>query len=231
MKIRTAGQLKGMRGSYKTTDLVYIEARRTGEQYARSKITPRNPRTKDQIAARVIARDAARCWSALSAEARADWEQFTLAFACTKKRRRAMDVCREAQRMRLILGLPTTTTAPRLCFPAPVTGLTLEATADPNEFRFRIEHALDTPVGHMVLVKITAQVPTVACTPQEQFARAICGLGPHSAVELPENGGVVSFTNARFAIAPGARFGIALTVIRAVDGLASPVAFFDLIRA
>ena len=55
-------------------------------------------------------------------------------------------------------------------------------------------------------------------------------LGPSSAAALPESGGVVTFANARFAIEPGARFGVALTVIRAEDGLASPVAFFDVIR-
>lgn len=142
-----------------------------------------------------------------------------------------MDVCREAQRMRLILGLPTTAEAPRLPFPAPVTALTLEPGSDPSSFGFRIEHAVDVPAGHMVLVKITQQANTVACTPQQQHARAICGLGPQSAVELPPSGSVISLVNARFAIEPGARFGVALTIIRVEDGLASQVAFFDLIRA
>ena len=53
---------------------------------------------------------------------------------------------------------------------------------------------------------------------------------PASAAAMPDSGGIVAFANARFAIDPGARFGVALTVIRAEDGLASPVAFFDVIR-
>jgi hypothetical protein len=230
MKIKLAAQLKGMNGSYVGSDLVYIENRVTGRLHARAKVAPKNPRTKDQLAARTIARDAARCWSTLPASVRADWEQFTLRFACTQGPRRAMDVCREAQRMRLILGLPTTTSAPRLPFPAPAVGLSEEQSAAPDEFRFRIQHAVAVPAGHMVLVKITPQVPTVACTPQVKAARAICGLGPQSAIDLPENGGVITFSSARFAIESGARFGIALTIIRAEDGLASPVSFFDLIR-
>jgi hypothetical protein len=230
MKIRAAAQLKSMRGSYKTTDLVYVENGVNGELYARSKITPSNPRTKDQVAARTISREATRCWSTLSATARADWERFTLMFACLPKRRRALDVCREAQRMRLILGLPTTTEAPHLAYPPPVTGLREEPGAGLTEFRFRIEHAVHSAPGHVVLVKITPPAPTVACIPRAKDARAICGLGPQSAVALPEQGGIVAFSNARSAIEPGARFGVALTVIRAEDGLASQAAFFDLIR-
>ena len=230
MKLKLAAQLKGARGSYKTTDLVYIENAATGEVFARSKIKPRNPNSRDQQAARRVSTDATRCWSSLSPSARADWERFTLRFACGQKPRRPMDVCREAQRMRLILGLPTTAGAPHLTYPPPVTGLSEEPCASPDEFRFRVEHAVDAPAGHMVLVKITPPVPTTACCPRAKDARAICGLGPASAAALPDSGGMVTFPNARFAIESGARFGVALTVIRAEDGLASPVAFFDLVR-
>jgi hypothetical protein len=81
-----------------------------------------------------------------------------------------------------------------------------------------------------VLVKITRAMKRRSWTPGKHRARCICGLGPQSAVALPENGGIVTFPDARFAIEPGERFGAAFTVIRVEDGLASPVAFFDLIR-
>ena len=230
MKFDLEAHFKAAKGTVKNTGLVFVTSKETGEVIARAKTRPKNPRTQDQIRSREIARVAVRCWSDLGAEARAGWQEFTVRFGCAQKLRRALDVCREAQRMRLILGLPTTTEAPHRCFPAPVTGLTPEPCANPNEFRFRVEHALDTPAGHMVLVKITPPMPTAARTPREPDARAICGLGPASAAAMPGGGGVVAFSNARFAIEPGKRFGVALTVIRAEDGLASPVAFFDVIR-
>ena len=230
MKVSHVSYLEGFRGSYKGSDLVYVPGPVRGEAYARARVKPRNPQTRDQVAARTIAKDAARCWSTLSPEARDGWKRFTQQFACVARPRRPMNVCREAQRMRLILGLPTTTEAPRLAFPPPVTGCTLLPATDPNEYSFSIEHAVDVPAGNMVLVKITRAMETVACTPEEHRARCVCGLGPQSATALPENGGVVTFTNARFAIGPGERFGAAFTVIRVEDGLASQVAFFDLIR-
>ena len=230
MEFDLEAYFKGAKGTVKNTALVFVTSKQTGRVIARSKVRPSNPRTQDQLRSREFARTAARCWSHLSPEARAGWVEFTLRFACAQQQRRAPNVCREAQRMRLILGLPPTTGAPHHGLPAPVTRLAPEPCSAPNEFRFRIEHALDTPAGHMVLVKITPAMPTPGRTPREPDARAICGLGPASAAAMPDSGGIVAFANARFAIDPGARFGVALTVIRAEDGLASPVAFFDVIR-
>lgn len=229
MKFKVEHPFREPSGSTKNSGIVFSQ-NYAGDVYARAKVTPADPRTPVQQKAREIAARASRCWTGLTDAARADWVEFTQQFACVTKRRRPMDVCREAQRMRLILGLEPTAEAPQLDFPSKVTAITLEPPESPGEFRFRVRHAVDAPDGHMVIVRITKQMPTVACTPREKEARHICGVGPQSAIALPQSGEVISFTNARFDIAPGARFGVALQVVRAADGLASPVAFFDVKR-
>lgn len=230
MKFKLSYPFETMSGSISGSDIVFASNGVSGTAYARTKVKPKNPDTPDQQSARKAQKVAACCWTNLSREARADWERFTEMFACTQGRRRALDVCREAQRKRIMLGLPCTTSAPRLSFPGPVTTVAQEAGGEPNEFRFRIEHVVDAPSGYMVQVKMTTEMLTVARTPRARDARCICGNGPASAVALPESGGTIHFPNARFAIAPGARFGVEMTVIRIEDGLASQPAFFDLIR-
>ena len=229
MKVKLAQQYASFNGTYKTTDLI-LYTNDAGDQIAYGKPSQPNPDTVAQRKVRGIGRSASQVWGTLPQAVRDEWETFTNRFACSPKRRRAPNVCREAQRMRMMIGLPPTTGAPRLCFPGPVTGVIVEPAADPREFRFRIEHAVDCPFGYIVLVKITEETPSTAWRPRKKDARSICGPGPESTVALPVNGELVSFASAIFAVNPGRRFGVAMTVIRSEDGLASPVAFFDLIR-
>lgn len=230
MKLSLTNPFEAFHGTYKTTDLVFARNAYSGEMYAYARPQHTITNTSEQRKAQLVTEYAAKVWTELSVEARAEWQKFTLQFACVPKRRRALDVCREAQRQRLQLGLEPTLTAPRFGFPAPVTLATLVQSDAHDEFRFIIEHAVETPEPYAVQVKITKPMKTVACTPREKDTSYICGIGPYSAAPLPASGQVVCFTEARFAVKPGERFGVVFRIVRIEDGLTSPVAFFDMVR-
>jgi hypothetical protein len=230
MKVSLTHHIEAMQGTYKTTDLVYRTSGKTGKVYASSKIRPANPRTPDQQATRRIQAMAVRHWCQLTREQRSAWDQFAGLFASGEAPRSGQAVCREAARMRLLLGLEPRCEAPQFGFPLRVSALVLDPSADSRAFVFQVTHAMDALAGYVVLMKITPPSPTDARAPVPLQARSICGLGPQSAAPLPPSGGTVSFTDTRFAIEPGQRFGATATIVRLQDGLASPPVFFDLLR-
>jgi hypothetical protein len=224
MKIRSRGYFDEMRGTIKTWDMVIC---RDGDKsYARAKVEPEQPRTSPKLTAESHHALASRFWKRLTIEERESWVRFAQTWAEPGKRpRRAVDICREAARMRYALGLEPIRRAPALPYPARVLDIRLEATADAHEFRMRVEHAVEVPAGYLLLVRITPQ-RNPGRTPIAAEARCICGPGPASATPLPESGGTVVFENARYGVQPGGKVGIAATVTRVADGLTSAEMFF-----
>lgn len=230
MKIATKGPFEWVSGTWDETDLVYAHNSLTGTSYAYGKPKRTDPKSYDQVLTRSIGSQAVQHWSAITHDQRTAWERYAETVVSEGKRRRALDICREAARMRLTLGLDPRAEAPVYPAPAGVTSVTLGDYTAPDEFGFRIEHAVESPAACMVLVKITAATASAARKPIQNDARCICGFGAQSAFPLPNSGGVLNVTGARFSIEPGQRFGAALTVIRTEDGLASAAKFFDLFR-
>jgi hypothetical protein len=226
MKIRIRDYFTEMHGTIKTWDMVLC---RSGDKlYSRAKVEPAQPRTPPKLKSLSNHALASRVWPQLTDEERETWVRFAQTWSEPgAKPRRGLDVCREAARMRYALGLEPVRRAPGLPYPAKVRDIQLEATADPNEFRLRIEHGIDAPAGYLLFVRITPQ-RRAGRTPVATEARCICGPGPGSAAPLPDTGGTVLFQGARYAVAAGGKVGVAATIVRMADGLASAESFFVL---
>lgn len=230
MKIRTNGPFTSISGTWKGTDLVYAYNSFTGTSYAYGKPKRKDPKTYDQEQVRLITAEAVRHWGQITQAQRDAWERYAALIGSARKPRRGLDICREAARMRRLIGLEPRADAPLYPSPGPVTAVTLLPASQPDEFSLRVDHAVESHATCMLLVKITAATASCARRPKPGDARCIRGFGPASAVPLPPSGGTVTISGARFAVEPGARFGIALTIIRTEDGLASTPSFYDLIR-
>ena len=224
MKIRSRDYFEEMRGTIKTWDMVIC---RDGNRvYARARVKPRQSHTPAKLKAESHHALASRVWKQLTDDERATWVLYAQTWVdAAGTPRRAVDICRESARMRYALGLEPVRCAPTLPCPARVLGVRLEASADPREFRLRVEHAIEATAGYLVLVRITPQ-RNPGRTPIAAEARCICGPGAPSSAPLPESGGTVVFTGARYGVEPGGKLGIAATIVRQADGLASPQAFF-----
>ena len=228
MRIKTDAVVAAMQGTTKNSALIFVHNPDTGAVYARAKTRPRDPKTYEQRCARDVQRDAAKVWATLTDEERAGWHAFAQFVSIDARRRRALDVCRESARMRLMLGLQPCTAPPTRSYPGRVREVTVEPSAEAGELRLRVVHTEGSPDGTMLLVRMTPEMKP-GVTPRPAMARAICAPGPQSAVPLPESGGVVTFTGVQFAVTPGRHFGIDARIVRAEDGLASPSSFFDLV--
>ena len=96
-------------------------------------------------------------------------------------------------------------------------------------FAFQVWHKYAAGTSMQLLVKITPQTLSRR-KPFLDHARLIRGNNPASAQPLPEPGGLVTFNNARFAVFPEQRFGVAAQIVRLSDGMASPVLWLDVYR-
>ena len=85
------------------------------------------------------------------------------------------------------------------------------------------------PEGYVVLARITPP-----CHRWRRSPRRTCPHDPRPQRRqhrrLPPSGGTITFTDARFAIAEGERYGLELRIIRIADGIHSRPFFADLIR-
>lgn len=230
MKVGTNEPFTYISGTWKGSDLVYAHNSVTGANYAYGKVKRADPKTYDQEQVRLITAAAVRHWGQITQTQRDGWERYAATVGSSGKTRRGLDICREAARMRKLMGLEPRANAPVYPNPGPVTDLMLDRAGQPDEFTFRVEHAVESPAACTLLVKITPATASAARKPKPGDARCICGFGPRSTAALPSSGETVTISGAQFSIASGARFGIAVTVIRTEDGLASTTSFFDVIR-
>ncbi|PKO19979.1 hypothetical protein CVU37_00450 [candidate division BRC1 bacterium HGW-BRC1-1] len=234
MRVTTASPIKGLDGSYKSSDLVFYY--RNGQTFARARVTPRNPDTIDQQKIRAYITAATRNWDELTAAQRSAWQDYAEAYFTVNSAGRAvtpqgLPIYVKANITRQILGLALTTSAPTQPPPTPISDLASEPADELDRFDIIPTHSITTITGLALLVRITPAMLTVARTPRENELRYIKGVSPASAPALTASGSVISITNAQYAIDAGKRYAIQARVVRTADGIASEPLFRDLTRS
>lgn len=230
MKLKVSQPFANIGGTWKGTDLVYATNGFSGVPYAYGKVDRVDPRTCDQLLARQGMRAAVRYWLGMSRAQQEAWNRYAEEVCSKERRRRGLDVCREAARMRLVMGLEPRAEAPLHAPPDGVRTLAVEPAGEPADYCFRVEHAVSGHEGCMLLLRSTPSTAAPSRKPKRNDARCMRGYGPASLVPLPPTGGMVTITGARYAVEPGERFGVAAAIVRIEDGMASPACFFDLDR-
>ncbi len=206
-----------------------------GQNIGMSRARPANPCTDDQTAARDSMRTAGEAWRALTVEQKDMWAAWARRFGDPPGKQlyrdyHGWDVFLPAWRNRSLLGLVPVIEPIMDPAPPPVSVVEEVPTGGDTSFSFRIRHNAPSE-GNLLIVRITPATATAARRPYARCARMVCGHGPQSAVPLPPDGDVVTFTGTRFTIPPGQRFGVALRIIRVDDGIHSRELFADLLRA
>ena len=103
MRIKTDAVVAAMQGTTKNSALIFVHNPDTGTVHARAKSRPRDPKTYEQRCARDVQRNAAGVWATLTDGEREGWHAFAQFVSIDGRRRRALDVCRESSRMRLMV--------------------------------------------------------------------------------------------------------------------------------
>ncbi len=205
-----------------------------GKTVGMAKASPADQRTPSQLAARGSMKEAGLAWRDLPEETRAQWNDYARRFGNVISAQLYNDVTGwgvflPAWRNRALL-VETPPVAPLdHAPPTPVVAVEEVFTGVETTCSFRVTHGVG-PEGHVLLVRMTPETATRARQPYARTARMIRGHGPESMVPLPASGGVVTFTNACFAIRPGRRYGIAMRIVRVEDGVHSREFFADLYR-
>jgi hypothetical protein len=211
-------------GSVKGSQLVLVT--KNGQTYARSRTTPRNPKSQQQVGTRDVFGSAAKAWQLLSAAQRAAWDKYAEKwFGATEDKAglSGMAVYRKACAGRGLLGLPVPADAPLAGPPGPLASVTAESVAVPDEFRFRLVHGLAPHADYAVQVRITPGTGSPARKPRPCDLRAIRGVGAASSATLVASGDSVVFQGARFSVANGERYGYEIHVVRTADGMTSAI--------
>ncbi len=205
-----------------------------GRNVGMSRARPANPGTGDQTAARDSMKAAGQAWRDLPEAEQARWNDYARKFghliaAQLWKDLAGWEVFLPAWRNRMLLE--ESGTAPPLdeAPPEAVTAVEEVFTGEDKTYSFRVTHGV-APEGNVLLVRLTPETATVARQPYARTARMIRGHGKESAVALPPDGGVVTFSGAQFGVRPGCSFGVVMRIVRVADGVHSREYFADLIR-
>ncbi len=219
-----------------------LVARRQGEEIS---IYPKPPVPEKFTAEQLRSQDALACvglaWRLLGATEKAEWDRYGALF---EKHYPRQSTCRltgqlvycGAATRRLMLAMDPPTEAPLMAAPPPppasveLLPMTGAGETAARTFRLRLVHGGATE-GMVVVGRLGPATSGPARKPDRRHSTLICGFHPNSARPLPPSGEIVTFSDARTAIEPGARFGLWLATMRLSDGIASPERFFDLIRS
>lgn len=232
MKIGTVSHITKMSGTYKTTDLVFMELE--GETVARAKITPANPNSSDQVTVRNDVTVASQAWDTLTAAQRASWQswgELHMADDSAKVKSLGQRAFVRANLIRQILGLALVTDAPTQAPPLKPTKIEQLGAMSPDSIGLTLTHSITNVAGHMVLVRATDAMNTVACTPRPGDCRYVCGVGPASFTALPVSGASVEFSPTKYVINDGQRYGVEVRIVRTADGIASDPLYGDFIKS
>lgn len=235
MRILTSFPVQGFSGSTKASGVVYSV--RGGCTIASARPGPPPPPTSDQELLRTLMQEATRAWAGLACEVRAAWQSYAQRYLTQNHRReeKAPDgksAYVGCAMQRAILGLEFPQAAPLEPPPMALWDLTLQPSSAPGEFVVGLSHGLGDKVsGLVVQVRLTPATASPARKPRPNQARLICGIGPQSAAALVPDGQAIRFSQARFAIAAGERFGLEAKLVRTSDGVAGKALFCDLLRS
>ena len=191
--------------------------------------------TPERVKCRSYFQIATRAWGTLTAAQCVAWQDYARTwFRIDANGRRtsvaALNVFIKANVIRQLMKLPMVTDAPLLGPPSPPNDVTLEPSAAPDEFRFRVHHGFETLAGYSLLVRVTPATQGPGRAPEVANARYVCGIGPQSAAPLPPTGETVTFPGAPVAVADGKRMAFEVRILRNCDGMASQPLWRDVVR-
>jgi hypothetical protein len=195
-----------------------------------------NPNTSEQQAIRDAGKLIAATWRALTPEHHEQWKaaarKLTPEFGRSLGQLTGYMLFCHCARNCLNVGAPLPESLPGLlCLRGPGEVVLLPA-GDPSAFHFTIKHDIDAAAcaSYRVLTQMTPPTARSCRAPEARNGRLICGFGPASAPPLPRSGQTLEFTGARYAVAPGQRFGVWMRMVHLPDGLSSEDVFLDLVR-
>ena len=196
---------------------------------------PASPETPEQLEGRLTMRRAGTAWRALSREAQLAWNDYAgrISRADPARRTRVLtgyQLFLQAASNRLMLGLEAPGEPPWAAPPPAPAGLTLRATSEPRRFEFELRESPGPDPNLRLATRISRPMDSNGRAPNPHICRLIRGFSPDSAPPPPAPGQAIVFENARYAIVPGQRFGLAIRCLRVSDGLYGPELFCDLVR-
>lgn len=201
--------------------------------YPKPDLPPSN--TSEQLAVRAVGKATAEAWRALSPEQKAAWAGLGRKSEPIFPRRSVEPLTgyrlfQSCARYRQILGLAIHADPQGFAPPESVTGIELLPSADPRAFRFKVFHTAKAPGPYRLIVSLSPATGSRGRRADRHNGRHIKGFGPDSTAPLPASGGVVEFSEARFTIRPGERFGLWVRIVHEQTGSAGPEFFVDLER-
>jgi hypothetical protein len=222
-----------MTGTHTGCSLVYT---RYGDNtYGKGRYVGVRRKSPDQQTVGAFVTAATRNWDNLTDAQREAWLAYARTYFATDENGRqvrpsGIATYVRANVVRQLLGLALTTDAPTQAPPNPLTSAVLLPADDMTTYGFNLVHSIAPVTGHMVLVRITPAMPTVACTPDVNDLRYIKGLVPGSAAALVASGSAIAIDGGRFTVNEGQRMGFQLRVVRTADGIAGPAFFRSALR-
>jgi hypothetical protein len=235
MRINNGFPVLTMEGTVSNSTIVFTDDGKNNN-FARAKVTPKNPQTPDQLKIRAYMSAATKQWFTLPRIQMEAWEEYAKDFFKKddeghKVKPSGIATYMRANSVRQILGLPLITVAPTLAPPTRLSEVLQNSSGAPNQLGLELVHTYTTLTGFQVLVRMSAAMVTLGRTPLRTDMRFVRGVSPNSAAALPASGGTVSFTPTRFEVEEGERYGVEVRVVRTADGITSSPVFGDFIKA
>lgn len=201
--------------------------------YPKPELPPSN--TTEQLAVRAAWRAGVAAWGALTPEQKAAWKAQAMQANALQGRMptgrlTGYRMFQSSAKYRQILGLPILNDPKGVIPPAAVTSLEPLPDPNPRTFRFRVHHDVENPEVCRLIVSISPPTSSPKRKPDRRNGRHIKGYGVASTVELPPSGDVLEFTDARFAVLPGQRFGVWVRIVHPDSGTSGPEYAGDFIR-
>jgi hypothetical protein len=186
----------------------------------------KDAQTRDQVVSRNYLTIAKRTWSTLGEADKKKWKEYANENIRMNKKEqwhigRGIDAFVRSSVVRQSAELDPMPALPAMYSPLEPRALDLLPGADARELVFRIEHAIDDPAGHVMLVRMTPTGVSPARSPYPNQLRHVRGVGKDSIIALPESGTVVRIPDTRFELVPAHKYAIEVRIARLTDGTLS----------
>ncbi len=195
-------------------------------------VIPRDPKSAAQLRKRANMRLATAAWSAISEKQRVEWKSWTDRYRRSpdaEKVPSAQNVFVGAAMTVSMMGVALPTSAPSGAPPPVVVSITQAGAPGDDCFAFRVRHGLKSVSGLRLLFELTDAMPTLKRKPQEPQLCLFSADDASSFVPLKADGELYVLENARFAVAPGQRYGVRVTIVTG-HGIRGPGRCADFIK-
>lgn len=218
-EIRLPALLHGVQGTFYKGWVYY---RRNNKQFVRPFVKPSDPRTSYQLDHRSRMRMVQLALPTMSRAQRQQWHDFASTFPHLRERvnrrgqptgDRALSLYKSASLNRLAMGLPVRVEAPTAKCTAVISAAQVVAAPQAGQLAFRLFHSTGNVQGLRVLVEMTPGMKSERRVPLERELTKAATTDFGSFFALGENGATYVLDQPRYAIDPGQRFGIRITIL------------------